>query len=375
MSETKRYLRDSDYKKAIFLSELDKVTQGDVDTLLESELDAKAMIESMLSDEYCIEEEFALGESIVEINTQKEYFKGDYVIVDGKTSKAKSYVSGSKPPKSDTYWREMDISEIDEMTEFEPYSQNVAQFDGDIVLYLETYFECLISNGVGIEYGSENIIQPHTYVYWQPTMNEIWDVSDDYTLSDVDTTIAEESGVEYALISPANTIVGKSPSQSIVDGDNAWKLVVIQTYDRTERYVRGNGFDGYVEFNGEYFFVSADDEGDINGYAVDEDAFIFSPTEDPRNRNIVQKMVHLVLHCLMSVVVPNNIPIIRQTNYDACKKWLEQASAMKVNPNIARKTFKVTTVNPVTGLETESEHNASRWAINQSESTRDNWTY
>tara|TARA_R110000744_G_scaffold7342_3_gene25329 strand:- start:13589 stop:14704 length:1116 start_codon:yes stop_codon:yes gene_type:complete len=371
MSE-KRYLKESDYKKSIFLSQLDQLTQGDESTLLDAELDAKACITSMLTDEYEIEKEYELGEGISDLHTQKEYFKDDYVTVDGRLSKAKAYVSGSKPPLSDTYWRLMDISEIDEETIFEVYNQDIAFYEDDIVLYGELYFECLISNGVSVEYGEENIIPPHTTVYWQPTTRETWDVATDYSVYDATTSLVGENDVEYALIDPSKAVVGTSPSNDTVD---AWLEVNVQYYDRTERYVRPEGFDGYVVLGVDSFFVSEEDEGSVNGYIADEEKFIFSPAADPRNRNIVSIMVHLVIHQLCSVVVPDNLPTVRIANKEAAMKKLDAFSKMKANPAIDRKCFTITTKNPITGVETESVHKSSRWAVNSSENTRDNWSF
>jgi hypothetical protein len=372
MSEAKRYLRKSDYKKSIFLSQLDQLIQGDEDTLLDAELDAKACIESMLTDEYEIENEYILGETISDLNTQKEYFKGDFVTVDGRLSKAKAYVSGSRPPLSDTYWREMDPIEIDEETIFEIYNQNSAFYEEDIVLYGDLYYECIESNGISVEYGEENIIQPNTTVYWQPSTHETWDVATDYSLRDVIISLVVEDAVEYALIDPTKAVVGTSPANDTVD---AWKEVNIQQYDRTERYTRPEGFDGYVVFDGEHFFVSEENEGSVNGYLAGEEKFIFTPAADPRNRNVVSIMVHLVIHALCSVVVPDNLPTVRIANKDAAMKKLADFSDMKSNPAIDRKTFKITTTNPITGVETESEHRSSRWAVNESKATRDSWKY
>lgn len=371
----KRYLKDSDYKKSIFLSQLDQLTQGDEETLLDAELDAKACVTSMLTDEYEIEKEFDLGETILDFHAQKEYFKGDYVFVEGRLSKAKTYVSGSKAPKSESYWRLMDLTEIDEDTLFETYDQSSAYYNEDIVLYGESYFECLIANGISVEYGEEDIVQPSTTVYWEASTYEIWDLSVDYSSYSANTSLVEESGSEYALIDPNGVTVGKTPSQSILDGESNWMVVDTQPYDRTERYIRGNGFDGYVTYNDEYFFVSEENEENVNGYLSDDEKFVFAPSPDPRNRNIVSTMVHLVIYQLCSVAVPDNIPSVRISNRDAAMKKLQDFSSMKTSPSIDRKVFTITTCNSITGEETSVEKKASKWAVNESASTRDNWRY
>ena len=148
-----------------------------------------------------------------------------------------------------------------------------------------------------------------------------------------------------------------------------------QPYDRTERYLRGNGFGGYVTYNDEYFFVSEENEENVKGYLSDDEKFVFAPSPDPRNRNIVSTMAHLVIYQLCSVAVPENIPTVRISNKDAAMKKLQDFSSMKTSPSIDRKTFKITTTNSITGVETESEHLSSRWAVNSSKNTRDSWSY
>ena len=425
MSETKRYLRDSDYKKAIYLSDLDKLTREDEETLLDAELDAKACIESMLTDEYEIEGEFDLGETISEFGFEKEYLKGSYVVVDGRLSKAKAYSNPSRPPESQDFWRQMDLLEIDESTVSETYNQGVSYYESDIVSYGDQYFECEISNGVGVEYGSDYIVQPiishwiesvdgtgattfnisKKYIVgdvvshagkfygcfiassetglnlypdsklWDESVLEFWSAVTDYSTYDSNTTLVEESGSEYALIEPANALVGKTPAQSIADFDAAWEEVVVQTYDRTERYLRPEGFEGYVSYNEKYFFLSEQDEPFVNSYTAEEEKYLFSPTSDPRNRNVVKCMIHLVIYQLCSVVVPDNIPTVRIENYKSVMEKLNSFSNMKSNPAIARKVFTITTVNPINGNITETERKASRWAVNEAKATRDSWTW
>jgi hypothetical protein len=373
MSETKRYLRTSDYKKAIFLSHLDQLTQGEEQVLIEAELDAKSCINSMLTDEYEIESEFVVGEAIKTLSTQKEYFKDDCVIVNEKTSKAKTYVGGSKPPKSEDFWRLMGGGEIDENTVFENYDQNSAYYGGDIVLYSDTnYYECLIANGTSVEDGSENIIQPNLTQYWEDVTHETWAVGTDYTTFSAITSLVEESGVEYALITPANAVVGTSPSNDVA---NAWQEVAVQSYDRANRYERTGGFDGYVVFGGAYYYCSEANETNVNGYLTASTSYEFVPAADPRNRNVIQIMVHLVLFQLHSVVVPDNIPTVRIRNMEAANNKLEMFSKMKADPAIPRKVFTYSVKNPIDGTVTEIEKSASKWAINDSEQTRDTWSY
>lgn len=421
MSDTRRYLNTSDYKKAIFLSQLDKLIQEDEETLIDAELDAKACIESMLTDEYEIEAEFALGESISKFSLEKEYSKGSYVVVDGRLSKANSYSSPSRPPKAQDYWNQLDPSSLEEGFTAEAYNQNIGYYEGEIVSYEGLFFECVIGNGVSSEYGEDSVVQPipqrwiesldgtnattfdidKKYVVgdkvsfdgkfydcivsssesgvnlypnstlWTISTYSAWNASTDYAANDAYLTLVSHNDLDYSLSNPSVASVGQSP-----DVSSAWTQVVVQHYDRNERYVRGEGFDGYViDEDGVYYFASAQDEGFINSSASEEGSFIFSPTKDPRNRNIITCMVHLVLYQLHSVVVPDNIPTVRINNYESVKEKLESFSKMKSNPNIARKVFTYTVENPINGSESEVTRIASRWAVNDSTVTNTSWDY
>jgi len=426
MSETRRYLRDSDYKKAIFLSDLDKLTQGDSDTLMDAELDAKACVTSLLTDEYDIESEYLVGENIRGLDFEKEYFKHSHVIIDGRISKTKAYSNPSRPLNVFDFWRQMDIGEIDIEAVYESYSQEEGYFIDDIVFYDGVYFECLISNGVGAEYGSESIIQPiivnwdivedgtdseafslkkiyelgdlvsqdgifyecvvptsenglrlyPNSTLWTASAYEIWSVITDYSSYDAILSVVNEGGLKYALINPANAIVGKSPSDSILDNDLSWSLIDARFYDRTERYLRPDGFEGYVyNEQQEHFYISEQDEGFVNGYTSENEKYLFSQVKDPRNRNIINCMIHLIIYQLCSVVVPDNVPTIRIDNYKSSMDKLKGFSTMKANPDIPRKVFTIITRNPMNGVVTETERRASRIAVNESKATRDSWTY
>lgn len=424
MIETKRYLKDSDYKRAILPSHLAQLIQDDQETLLDAEIDAKSTVISMLTDEYTIEDEYALGESINRFGYEREFIKGSYAIIDDRTAQSNAYVSPSRPPLVQDYWRQLDESEVDEDETYEEYSQNLGYYVGTVVSYNGQYFQCMISNGVDIQYGTENIIQPiinhwsvtadgtgavpfsitETYLagdvvsydglfyectidvtdstlrlypdstLWTETEYVAWSAAEDYSLYDANLLVVNENELDYALIDPNNAIIGKTPVDSINDGDGAWKEITFQAYDRSERYERPSGFDGYVSYENEFFFVSEKDEPFVNAY-TDDDDFVFTPVKDPRNRNIIICMIHIVLYQLHSVVVPDNIPTMRIDMYNNSIAKLDAFSTMKKNPNLPRKEFTYTVVNPMNGIEVDVTRSSSRWAVNDSEVTRDSWNY
>ena len=426
MLESNRYLKTSDYKRSILLSHLDQLIQSDEDTLFDAELDAISCIESMLTDEYEIESEFELGKSISDINYEKEYFKDSYVIIDGRLSKANSYANPSRPPKAQDYWRQMDASEIPSDYIATQYNPDTGHYVGEIVSYDNgLFFECMISNGVTAEYGGDSIVSPipvrweeafdgtnstifdidkKYYVgdivdkdgnlyecvvdssenglniypdteFWQSIQKTGWSSGVDYSTYDAFTDIIAESGLDYSLIEPSNAVVGESPSDSILANKGAWKQINVQTYQRDERYERPHTFDGYIQDeDGEFYYVSEQDEKFINS-AVESDGFLFSPTKDPRNRNIIKILVELALYQLHSVAVPDNIPTVRISNYEKSMEGLDKFSKMKANPNIPRKVFTYTVTDRTTGCSVEKTDSSSRWVVNDSDVTSSSWDY
>lgn len=416
-----RYLKTSDYKKSILLSQLEQLTQGDDETLYDAELDAQACIESMLTDEYEIENEFLLGKSISSFSIEKEYPKGSYVVVDGRLSKTNSYVNPSRPPKAQDYWRIINSSELSEDFTAELYRQDKSYYVGDIVSYDNgLYFECIISNGVSSEYGEDSIVSPIPQIweetldgtnsstfditkkyiigdvvehngeyyeciidsskdglniypnteFWVESQKTNWDSETDYSSFEPLGQIFAHLNINYELIDPSSAVVGQQPVDGLV-----WREIVIQHYDRGEDYVRGNGFDGYVVTDDElYYYVSPQDEQFINS-ASSLSPFLFSPTSDPRNRNIIKIMVDIVTYNLCSILVPDNVPTVRDINYRNSIDKLEKFSTMKANPSIDRKKFTYTVTDRVSGVEVEKTRNASRWAVNDSDVTDSTWDY
>lgn len=463
MAATKRYLRDSDYNKVIFSNHLSQLTQGDDSTLLEAELDAQACITAMLTNEYDIENEFEIGSDTSEYNSEKEYFKGSFVVVDDGINKANIYVNPSRVPNTEAHWGLVPSEDYDEGKDYvigeyavsggnlylcysaghsselglddeyfevvgtseDAYSQDQGYYVGAYVSYENLWFICNISNGVGSDSTNEEIIQPvvirwavtvdgagatpfnirqpykigskvsydgkfydsivdtntkglnlypDTTTIWESVVNEVWSNAKDYSLEPADKTLVNDNAIDYKLIDPSSAVIGTSPADSIIGGDGAWAVAPVSVYDRAARYERSNGFSGFVSLNSDFYYVSELNEQFIN--SVSEDShFVFTPTKDPRNRNVIAAMLHLIVYQLCSVVVPDNIPTVRLSNYDNTMKKLDSFSKMKSDPNIPRKIFTITTVNSITGVSEEIEKSASKWAINESAATRDTWEY
>lgn len=463
MAATKRYLRDSDYNKIIFANHLAQLTQGNSQTLIEAELDAEACITAMLTNEYEIENEFLVGDSIVDYNSEKEYFRDAYVTINGKISKSNTYINPSRIPNTEGHWGLIDSEEYDDSINYvsgtyvsndgnlyhcyseghtsdlglseeyfeivglpeDSYSQDQGYYIGGYVFYEDAWFVCNIANGVGSDSSNEEIVQPilirwketvdgtgattfnikkpykvgdkvsydgkfydcivatntsglslypDTLVVWESVVNEAWNNAKDYSLEAADKTLVNESNIDYKLVDPSLAVIGTTPTDSVANNDGAWAVVSITPYIRENRYERVDGFSGFVSLNNTTYYISEINEQFAHS-VKDDNFFVFTPTTDPRNRNIINAMLHLVMYQLHSVVVPDNIPTVRIANNEGTMKKLESFSKMKADPNIPRKIFTITTKNPITGAVSETERSASRWAVNNSEQTRDNWEY
>lgn len=462
-STTKRYLRDSDYKKAILLTHLDQITQGDSETLIDAELDAKATLESILSDEYEIEAEFTVGENIKEFKQNLEYFKEEFVLYEDRLNVVNAYKNPQRSVNSEAYWSEILSEEFDwtksynvgdfvseegalyelkflgyvpsteksavDTTYFvqvtpKEYCQEESYYYGNKVIYRGVWFECIIPNGSvgnneteylvvqpiikqwsaftdtnsypefsqdasyivgdkveynGLKYESvhptdtNGMIQfPDYTTFWIPVSHEAWSATTDYSTEPLEETIVIENSVSYQLYNKSGLTIGESPSTATGN----WRVVSVVPFNIDGRYFRAdsNGFFGFAEDEGITYFVYEKNEKFVN-FHYDEEEFILSPTEDPRNRNIVLHMVNVVLYCLTTVAVPDNVPESRSTAYEKSMSWLQQASDMKANPDIPRKIITYEVTNDITGEVTEVTRETSRWALSTSKATRNTWRY
>jgi len=240
---TKRYLRESDYKKAILLEHLDQLTQEDQNTLIDAELDAKACIESSLSNEYEIEAEFAYGESINDFNQKLEYFVGDIVTNNGRTNTVNRYKAPQRPIDSEKYWEEIYVEAFDwsksyNIGEFvsedntiyelkylgytpsieetsvdknyfievavEDYSQYSSYSVGNKVSYGGEIFNCMFANGMSGDSNSQFVVSPIIKQWTQITSTESYPQFSENTAYVVGNRVEYDS-LKYECINPTNT--------------------------------------------------------------------------------------------------------------------------------------------------------------------------
>ena len=58
---------------------------------------------------------------------------------------------------------------------------------------------------------------------------------------------------------------------------------------------------------------------------------------DPRNYNLKKHMVRLSIYELTKTIAPNNVSAIRMRDYEDSMKWLNDASKLRLNPQIPRR--------------------------------------
>lgn len=58
---------------------------------------------------------------------------------------------------------------------------------------------------------------------------------------------------------------------------------------------------------------------------------------DPRNYNLKKHMIRLVIYELTKQIAPNNVSVVRMRDYEDSMKWLNDASKLRINPQILRR--------------------------------------
>lgn len=131
-----------------------------------------------LSENYEIEKELNKGKYIAEYDRKVTYPIGAHIYFDGKIHEIIRSISGYKAPSSVEYWEEF-VDEKGEIREFQRYSQFKTYYKGDIVLYNDTPYICLVENGWrfgDIRIPMVNGWKLAEYTDWNPIEYELWNV-------------------------------------------------------------------------------------------------------------------------------------------------------------------------------------------------------
>ena len=87
----------------------------------------------------------------------------------------------------------------------------------------------------------------------------------------------------------------------------------------------------YVVYKDKVYYPEIDVNADTPtiGYNISQ--------ADPRNYNLKKHMTRLAIYELTKLIAPNNVSVIRVKDYEDSIKWLNDASKLKINPQIPRK--------------------------------------
>ena len=311
-----RFLNNNDYTGLITETALKQITRDNGECFLNAEEAAEISIVEYLSNNYEIERVLAEGKAIKPYNRQITYPVGSHFLFTGDDGKnyvceALRTINGCKAPVSSPYWEVYTGTETEEIQLF---TQLGTYFVNDIVKFANAYYKCIKANG----YGFNDIRIPGTEGWTEVDCYE-WAANINYSLWHP----VKWNNKFYALISLENIDTTVSPDLS----DN-WGLVGSYDYDYNTYEFSDNE---YVEYDGKLFIPAMD----VNSDELNE-GYNFR-RHDPRNPNVKKHMLRLAVYELTKMISPNNVSSARIADYEASIKWLEDASRLRINPQIPRK--------------------------------------
>ena len=308
----KRFLNDNDYLSIITSEALLQMTRGNTERFIQAEESAEMSIVEYLSENYEIETELNRGKYIAAYDRSISFPVGAHIYLDGKLYEVIRSIAGYKAPASIDYWEECLDGRVD-LDNLSGYSQFATYRKGDVVLYNEVVYNCLNENGY--KFGDIRIPlvsawQRVSHVEWEPIEYHLWDV-------------VRFEGAFYTLMLLDGFDNNKTPMQS-----DCWGAIA--DYDTEYNDYELSGHD-YVVYRDEVYLPELDVNADIpevgNNLSL----------HDPRNYNLKKHMVRLAIYELTKLISPNNVSIVRVKDYESSMKWLNDASKLRLNPQIPRK--------------------------------------
>lgn len=308
----RRFLNDNDYLSIITPEALAQITRNDSDRLKQAEESAEISIVEYLSENYEIEQELYKGKYIAEYDRRITYPTGAHIYWNGHIYEIIQSINGYKVPSLHEYWQEhvdinLDINTVGKYSQFNTY------YPGDIIKYNNTPYICLVENGykflnirIPLVYGWQEAI----YEEWQPIEYDLWKV-------------AIYNGAFYTLVSLEGFDNNINPMES-----DCWGAIADFSSDYNKYELSEHE---YVVYMGKVFFPEIDPNSDLP--EVGKNLFL----HDPRNFNIKKHLVRLAIYELTKLIAPNNVSAVRLKDYEDSMKWLNDASKLRLNPQIPRK--------------------------------------
>lgn len=310
----RRFLHNNDYLSVITTDALNQLTRGNDDRFSQAEEAAEISIIEYLSENYEIEQELAKGKYIAPYDRQITFPRGVHIYYEGQICEVIRSISGYRRPATETYWEE--AQNTLQLENILLYSQFATYYPGDIAVYNDIPYVCLVENG----YKFGNIRIPLVYGWleksalpWQPTDYNLWDV-------------VEYEGDFYTLLSLDGLDNNVNPMQSdnwgaIADYDPSYNDYELSQHE-------------YVVYDHRVFYPETDPNADIPQIGIN------LSLHDPRNYNLKKHMVRLAIYELTKQIAPNNVSVVRMRDYEDSMKWLNDASKLRINPQIPRKLDK-----------------------------------
>lgn len=308
----RRFLNDGDYLSVITPDALSQITRGDAGRFVQAEEAAEMSIVEYLSGNYEVERELNKGKYIAEYDRRITFPVGAHVYFEGRIYEVIQSISGCIAPAAAEYWEEYAGLDVEADTA-ECYSQFGTYYKGNVVSYHDALFVCLEDNGY--KFGGIRIPQVKGWTEvscpdWQPITYVLWDV-------------VKYDGAFYTLLTLEDFDNNENPFAS----DN-WGEIADYNPDYNEYELSEHE---YVVYQGKVFYPEIDVNAD-----VPQEGKNLSP-HDPRNYNLKKHMVRLAVYELTKLIAPNNVSVVRMRDYEDSMKWLNDASKLRLNPQIPRK--------------------------------------
>ena len=308
----RRFLNTNDYHSVITPEALDQMTRGEQARFAGAEQSAEISITEYLSENYEVEAEFHKGKYIAEYDRRITYPVGVHIYFEGHIYEVIRSMSGYKVPTTREFWEEDTDVNLD-LTALSPYSQFDTYHPSDMILYNDTAYKCMCDNGY--KFGDIRIPMVCGWTEkattpWQPIIYALWDV-------------VEHDGMFYTLISLDDFDNNIDPYDS-----DCWGMIA--DYDPLFNDYNLEGHD-YVVCESRVFNPLMDVNSDVPiiGHNI--------ALGDPRNYNLKKHMVRLSIYELSKTIAPNNVSTIRMRDYEDSMKWLNDASKLRLNPQIPRR--------------------------------------
>lgn len=307
----RRFLNNNDYLAVITPEALSQLTRGNDERFAQAEEAAEISMIEYLSENYEIEKEFAKGKYIAAYDRRITYPVGVHIYFDGQIHQVIRSICGYRQPATTAYWEE--TTDTIQPENIPQYSQFATYYPGNTVVYNDVPYVCLAENG----YKFGNIRIPMVFGWmevqtaaWQPVDYRLWDV------------VEYQDGF-YTLVSLDDFDNNIDPLQS-----GNWGAIADYDPEYNTYELSGNE---YVVYEGRVFCPEIDVNADIPVVGTN------LALHDPRNYNLKKHMVRLAIYELTKQIAPNNVSVVRMRDYEDSMKWLNDASKLRINPQIPRR--------------------------------------